>query len=441
MQKLKPILAALLLTAGTLAGQAAPQKKAPRASPAAAGKLTRIKINGSSRYTPEQMLAFSALHIGDTVANENFKEVTQRLGETGLFTDVAYSFTSSSSGIEVEFQLVDSKKLVPAEFENFVWFSDDDLRGKLRASVPLFQGELPLDGTLVDTVGDALQAFLAFGGVENAKVEIMRHAVDDDGPVDSIVYSVSGVNVRIRNFEFPGAGEAELPKLIDAAKRQQGEEYLRSKLRILARMDLMPVYLREGKLRAKFADSQAKVIKQDKQEALVDAVIPVDEGRQYKLGGLEWSGNKLFPTAKLAPSVHLQPGQVVDAIQLKADLAKVNQIYRTKGYINASVDPQVELDDAQGTASYKLNVKEGDQYKMGELELAGLDDKTKVKAQEAWTLREGEPYDGSYAKNYLKTLRDIFPPNLDWKMVVHESVNENDKTVDVTLHFTVDPAR
>jgi len=441
MPKFKVILTALVLTAGILAAQTAPQKKPARAAAAAAGKLQRIKITGSSRYTPEQMLSFSGLHIGDTVENENFKEVTQRLGETGLFTDVAYSFTSSSSGIEVDFQLVDSKKLVPSEFENFVWFPDDDLRNRLRASVPLFQGELPLDGTLVDTVGDALQAFLAFGGVENAKVDIMRHSAEEDGPVDSIVYSVSGINVRIRSFEFPGAGEAELPKLIDAAKRQQGEEYLRSKLRILSRVDLMPVYLREGKLRAKFGDSQAKVVKQDKEEALVDAVIPVEEGRQYKLGGLEWSGNKLFPTARLEPSVHLQPGQLVDAIQLKADLTKVNQIYRTKGYINASVDPQVELDDTQGTASYKLIVKEGDQYKMGELELVGLDDKTKVKAQEAWALREGEPYDGSYAKSYLKTLRDIFPPNLDWKMVVHESVNEQDKTVDVTLHFTVDPAR
>ena len=440
MQRYKLIVAVLLLTGGTLPAQTPPQKKAPRTNPAAANKLTRIKITGSSRYTPEQMLAFSGLHMGDNVSDENFKEVSQRLGETGLFTNVGYGFTFSSSGTEVEFQLADNNKLVPAAFENFVWFPDDDLRSKLRATVPLFQGELPLDGTLVDTVADALQAFLAFGGVENAKVEIMRHA-EDDGPIDSIVYSVSGVSVRIRNFEFPGAGEAELPHLLQAAKREQGEEYLRSKLRILSRMDLMAVYLREGKLRAKFADSQAKVAKEDKQEVLVDVVIPVDEGRQYKLASLEWSGNKLFPAARLAPSVHLQPGQVVDAVQLKADLDKVNQIYRTKGYINASVDPQVELDDAQGTASYKLTVKEGDQYKMGEVDLEGLDDKTKARAQEAWTLREGEPYDGSYAKRYLKTLRDVFPPNLNWKMVVHESVNENDKTVDVTLHFTVDPAQ
>jgi outer membrane protein insertion porin family len=439
MVKSNFIVVVVVLAAGFLYAQSPAQKKAARANPASAYKLVRIKISGSTRYTPEQMLAFSGLRIGDNVTDENFKVVSEKLGETGLFTNVAYGFTFSPAGTEVEFELADNNKLVPAAFENFVWFPDDELRQKLAASVPLFQAQLPLDGTLIDTVADALQAFLAQRNVENAKVEIMRHA-DEEGPIDSIVYSVSGLNIHIRNVEFPGAGESERPQLAEAAKREQGDEYLRSKLRILARMDLMPIYLREGKLRAKFADSQARIVKEEKQEVQVDAVVPVEEGRQYKLGAIEWTGNKLFPTAKLAPAVHLQPGQVLDAVQLKADLDKVNQIYRTKGYIKASVEPEVEFNDAEGSASYKLKVNEGDQYKMGEVDLEGLDEKNKVRVQEAWTLREGEPYDGSYAKSFLKSLKDVLP-NLNWRMQVHESINESDKSVDVSLHFTIDAPR
>ena len=436
MPKFKLSVLALALISGILPAQTPAQKKAARPMPASAYKLIRIKISGSTRYTPEQILAFSGLHIGDNVGDDNFKEVAGRLGETGLFTNVAYSFTFSPSGTEVEFHLADNDKLVPAAFENLVWFSDDELRERLRASVPLFQGELPLSGSLIDTVADSLQAFLALRGVESAKVEISRPG-GDEGTINSVVYSVSGPTIRIRKLEFPGAKEAELPQLLNAAKREQGDEYQRSKLRMFSRIDLAPIYLREGKLRVKFGNSEAKVVQETPQDVLVDATIPVEEGGVYKLAALEWSGNKLMPVKKLAPLIHQQPGQVVDAVQLQADLDKVNLIYRTLGYINAKVYPRLELDDAAGTASYKLEVKEGDQYKMGEVDIEGLDEKAKVRARDAWALREGEPYDGSYAKNFLQSAKGALP-NLNLRMTVHESVNESDKTVDVTLQFTVD---
>ncbi len=435
MSKLEIIGIASFLVTGMLAAQTRSQTAGSHASSVSAYKLTQIKVTGTKRYTPEQIVAFSGLRPGENVSEENFKDIVQRLGETGMFTNVAYSFSFSPAGTKVEFQLADNDKLVPVEFDNFVWFSDQALIEKMQKYVPLFRGEMPISGNLPDKVTDALQFVLAERGLEKARVEVNRHGDEEAGTIDRVIYSISGVEIHIRNMEFPGAGTAELPLLTRAAQRAQGGDYERSKLRMFARLDLTPVYLREGKLRAKFGEPQAKIVHETPDEFEVDAVLPVEEGREYKLAQIEWSGNSVFTTAQLSKGIHQQPGQTVNAVQLSDDLDAIKPLYRSRGYMKAVVEPHLDLNDAEGTASYKLEVKEGDQYRMGDVEIEGLDEKSSAHIREAWTLHQGEPYDASYVKRFLKDTGALVPPSIKWGVTIHEDLNEKDKSVDVTVRF------
>jgi len=103
--------------------------------------------------------------------------------------------------------------------------------------------------------------------------------------------------------------------------------------------------------------------------------------------------------------------------------------------MKAVVTPQLDLNDADGTASYKLEVKEGDQYRMGDVEIEGLDEKSSTHIREAWTLHQGEPYDSTYVKRFLKDTGDLLPPSIKWGVTIHEDLNEKEKTVDVTVRF------
>ena len=87
-----------------------------------ANKLTALKVTGTARYTDKEILAASGLQIGQNAADGDFKEAAQRLGDSGLFSDVVYSYSSSGGGTKLELQLADveQSKLVPAHFENFV---------------------------------------------------------------------------------------------------------------------------------------------------------------------------------------------------------------------------------------------------------------------------------------------------------------------------------
>ena len=355
------------------------------------------------------------------------------MGETGAFGDVLYSFQYSDEGAKLDLQVQDAEKFVPARFDNLVWFSDKELFDQLHAQVPLFQGQLPEAGDLADQVSNALQGLLIAHNLQG-RVDYLR-AAHEDGPIEAFVFTVTGPQIHIRNIVFAGAGTAELPLLDAAARKLQGADFSRSILRTQEDKDFLPLYLQRGYLKATFGDAQAKVIQDSPKETTVDVTFSVEPGRQYKLAELELAGNKTFPADRLRPLIHMQPNQPANAVQLDTDIDAMKKLYGTRGYMAVNIQPDPEINDANSTVKYVLRIQEGDVYSMGDVEIRGLDSRMTARLQDDWKLRDGDPYDSSYPKKFLDQADKEISLLTDWNASVRESLNPEEKTVDVTLRF------
>ncbi len=395
-------------------------------------KVLSIRVKGASHLQDAQIITASGLQLGQFASEADFKQAIQKLGETGLFTELTYSYQYSSAGCSVELQIEEDDKLVPIVFENFVWFSDDELLGQLHARVGLFDGRLPVGGNLSDQVAHALNAILSERKI-SGKAEYLRAAALD-GPIDSYIYKVNFRAIVVRNMDFPGAAPTEVPALQAVAKPLTGQDYLRTKMRAQKRLTFLPVYLARGYLKASFSDAQAKVAEDDPQ-TLVDVSFPVAPGHQYRLTGIGWVGNTVFPDGQLQELIHLKTGEPANAVQLGDDLDQVHKLYGTKGYLFAHADPTPEVDDAQSTVHYQLSVTEGNLYRMGELQIEGLDAESAKKIAAQWQLKKGDPYDESYLQRFFKIMYRDFGQHLSYSVVPKQAINQQDKTVSVSLHF------
>ena len=92
------------------------------------------------------------------------------------------------------------------------------------------------------------------------------------------------------------------------------------------------------------------------------------------------------------------------------------------------------MNDTDPLSKYVFQIQEGDIYKMGDLEVRGLDSKTTERMATAWKLREGDTYDAQYPNQFLESAFSMLPART-WNITVHESVEEKEKMVDVSLHF------
>jgi outer membrane protein assembly factor BamA len=414
-----------------------PRKQPPKELPPAAFKLVSIKTTGTKRYKSEEILAASGLQLGQTVSEDDFKKAARILGETGVFGDVLYSFQYSPDGTKLELQVQDAEQFVPVRFDNLVWFSDQELLDQLHTQVPLFQGQLPIGGDLADQVSNALQGLLIARNVQG-RVDYLR-AAHEDGPVEAFVFTVTGPQIHIRNIAFAGAGTSELPLLEAAAKKLQGADFFRSILRTQEDKNFLPIYLQRGYLKATFGDAQAKIVQDTPQEITVDVAFPVDPGGQYKLTELVLAGYKSFPVDTLRALIHAEIDQPANAVQLNTDIDAMKKLYGTRGFMAVSIQPDPETDDATSTVKYKLNIQEGEVYSMGDLEIRGLDSRTTARLEDGWRLRGGDPYDSSYPKRFLDQADKELSLLADWEVSVRESLNRNEKTVDVTLRFNAKP--
>jgi outer membrane protein assembly factor BamA len=426
-----------------VAGQGASSQKPLAQMPASARQLIAIKVTGSKRFPEEAIAAATGLQMGAAVNDDDFKKASRRLGDMGVFTDIAYSFSYSSAGTKLELHVTDAGKFVPARFEDFVWFSDEELRKRIKEHAPLFDGELPLFGRLADEVSDVLQAMLVESSIPG-HVEYLRVG-KPDGPAESINYHVNDVLIQVRNIEFRGAAPADVAALEAAGRRLPDHEYSRSRLNLLVQHQLLPVYYERGYLKAQFGEPQPRVVKQPAAESedgprnqtIVDITFAVTPGRQYKLKSLQWLGNHEFSTETLQKMVRAEPGEPANTIRLGDNLKDIQKLYGSRGFITATIKPEAEFDDAAGTVAIRLDVTEGYVYHMGELEFRGLDNSLTAKLRNVWKIRPGEVYDSTYLSEYLPAAHKLLPSALDWEVAPHVTANVRDKTVDIDLIYSV----
>jgi Surface antigen variable number repeat len=467
---MKKLLVSAALVCLILSPFSPAQKRASRPkAPADPHQLLSLKVTGTKRYTDKEILAASGLQLGRDVAEGDLKEAAQILGESGIFSGVAYSFSYSDAGVKAEFQITDDEKatLVPTDFENFVWFTDAELVGILKQRVPLFKNSVPASGRMADRVNESLQALLTERHLPG-RVEFLRESKQDGSGLIGVEYRVSEVSTHIRNVEFPGASPDQTVFLGKAAHILLDAEYFRSKLAAVAKFDLLPLYLQRGYLRATFGPAEARVVTaagaksgdantdsaggEDKKSAdaktdaakpedispddiEVDAILPVTPGKIYSVSGVTWKGNSAITTDEATHVFHLAIDHPADAVRLTTDEDNLTKLYKSRGYMTATIKTEAHLDDEKSTVQYDMNVTEGDLYNMGELEIIGIDSPSKDRLTEAWKLREGQPYNADYTRQFLDDAPRLLPRGLQFSVSINEELDKKGKLVDVTLHF------
>jgi outer membrane protein assembly factor BamA len=396
-------------------------------------KISEIRVVGSQRFQSHELAPVTGLKIGDTGDDAALKQAADNLAESGMFSNVTYSYISSPDGTRVKFEVLDTEKLLPIHVDNFVWLSSAELLNELQKREPLFRGGAPNAGEMYTKLADDMTAILNDMHISGT-VRAFPQAPSGGGDVTGFLYSVSGVNLPVRNVEFPGAS-ADMTSVLQkiAATTLIDTNYSRSKVNANAQFDFLPQYQMRGFLKAAFGDPVVQL--QDRSTGAVTVQVPVKEGLQYKLSAVQWAENMVFSNNDLSKPLRCKPGQALNQLQLEEDLGGISKIYGTRGYMEAHLVPKFTFDDAAQTVNTEIDVHEGDQYHIGEVQFAGMTESAAAPLRKLWKLHPGDPYDSSYPPFFLTQAAMNFDLS-HMKISVDERPRRETKTVDVTFHFT-----
>jgi outer membrane protein assembly factor BamA len=402
--------------------------------------LRRIEFVGLKRLTAQQAMDASGLKAGDSVTREAIDAAAEKLMQSGLFRKLGYKIHTANNETTLIFEVEEASRNLPVVFENFVWFSEDEIARAIRQDVPFFDGTAPEAGTTTDKIAAVLQRLLSQKGI-SGRVEHMPYSGNGR---QEILFTVEGVKIPVCSLHFQGAAAISEADLLKASQSLLKSDYSRKNAGVFADYTLFPLYRHLGHLRAQFQPPTAVVEESPSQCAGGVAVtIAVDEGVVYSWEAAEWSGNQALTNEDLAVALGMKAGEVADGLKIDKGLKDVRKAYGHRGYMAAGVKESVEFDDSTRHVSYRIGVTEGPRYFMGKLIITGLSPEDAEQLKAKWTLGSNAVFDESYIDDFRQTGLREFTNGLMQrsrsssraKFEVETKPDAQNHTVDVIISF------
>jgi len=413
--------------------------RAQTQAPPATAKIASIEVSGSKKFTNAQVAQASGLKVGDVVGKEELQAAANRLAALGTFGGVNYRFTTDAAGIHLTFEVSESTG-VPVIFDNFPWFRDEELAAALQHAVGYFDGTAPAQGAQLDAMSEALLNLLPSHGIHGH----VTHALvewPDGGQV--MQFSVEANPVLVHAVEFSDPMAAKSLQVTAQLSEVVGHPYSRLTMALYAFEEVRAAYLGAGYLKVSFGAPTATLVASTSggRADSVRVFLPIKLGPQYHFGGITWTGNVAYSVTSLNTMVPFSTGVLVDGNKIQGTWNAIARSYGHIGYMEALLDPTATLDDAAEKVSYRVEVKEGPQYKMGDLIISGLSLDGEKKLRTAWTLSQGSVFDQTYFDDFITKIAKPTPTIYGNIPVHYEKVgqllrrNEDKHTVDVLIDF------
>ena len=357
-------------------------------------KIARIETEGLQALSRENVIAMTELKVGDPFSVGAVDAAAQRLIDSGLFKNVGYRTRTIGDAVTISFQLEELKtNSSPVVFDNFIWFSDEDLTAVVKSVFPSFTGSIPDTGKAAETIRQALQTLLTdrkFPGT-------VEYTLTDTGHL----FRVGGNPMNICTLHFPGSDKVPEQKLIETTKSSTDLNYSRQAALTFPKYGLFPLYREIGHLKATFGAPIAKPDTNPGCEGGVDLTIPVNEGLAYSWAKADWRGNQIFSPNDLENALGMKVGEVANGKKFDKGLKAVEKLYGTKGRIDAHFNADPAFDDAAKQVTFRIDVSEGPEYRMGAVEFKGFSEEDAEALKQKWKLGVGAVYDESYAGRFL----------------------------------------
>jgi outer membrane protein insertion porin family len=150
----------------------------------------------------------------------------------------------------------------------------------------------------------------------------------------------------------------------------------------------------------------------DPKETAVALTVPVTPGPVYSVERLSLQGNRLVDSSSLTALLDVKPGDVADGMKIEAMWQNIESYYGQHGYLDMKLNAGPQFDDTARQISYRVNISEGSQYRMGDMVITGLSLDAEKRLRQAWQIAPGQIFDDGYYELHMKILskpnRDIF---------------------------------
>ena len=329
--------------------------------------VKEIAVQGNRRVQEAVILGRVTLKIGAPFVANRTAEDIRAIFSLGFFDDVQVRVEDFEGGVKLTYVVTERP------FVRDVLFSGNK---KQDATTLLEKIDLKL-GTVynpveVNKAGDKLKDFYETEGYYEVGItpEVEKLA---DGDVTVTFKIAEGRRINIEQIIIDGT-QGLTPKQVRAAMETQEREFyiLRGTVQ-RQRLDedidrIIQLYNDHGYVQARVEKSEINV---DRENARATVRVVVVEGPQFKVGGVDVTGNSILPLEEIRKRIQLKSGDVFSRTKLRDSVTGVTDLYSAIGRASADVSPNTMQDTPNRLVNVVFEVVEGPETYVERINISG----------------------------------------------------------------------
>ncbi len=171
----------------------------------------------------------------------------------------------------------------------------------------------------------------------------------------------------IRQIRFDGVKHLNRKQLSQLIGVDAGQPYLSSEI-VAGLNRVLEKYRESGFI---FASIEPKVMTIPPDQVQIH--LHIHEGTQVRTGKIEIEGNHLLSTGDLRRALGLREGNPFSQAAFERGIDKILTLYSERGYPQTEIEPvDFHLSEGQGKVDLGLQIREGNQLRIGVVKLTGL---------------------------------------------------------------------
>lgn len=368
--------------------------------------VNAIEVKGLKRIEEGAIKARITQKIGEPLSKEKTAEDIKNIYKLGYFDDVRIDMETFEGGIKLIYVVKEKPTIIKVEFQGNKELSDDKLREKIAIS----PGSIA-DITLIQDNASRIQSFYEEEGYWAATVVPVVNKVTEDEV--TLTYQITeGEKVRIKKINIIGNKAITSGKIKGVMKTSEwaiysfltSSGYYKKETMNRDIEAIKDLYFNRGYIKAIVADPEIRLTP-DRKGMIID--IQVSEGDQYKVSGIEITGNKAFPEDDLRKKITLKAGNVFSKETVKKDITAITDLYTQNGYAMANVFPDIVPDDERKEVKVTYKIEEGEIFRIGRIEISGnIKTRDKVIRREV-RLDEGDKFNSALLKRSYERINNL----------------------------------
>ncbi len=165
--------------------------------------------------------------------------------------------------------------------------------------------------------------------------------------------------------------------------------------------------------------------------------VEIQSGKKYRLGKIRFTSASdtplVFTEAVLRQQVPLQEDQLFDTSKIRDGLEAIGKLYGSKGYIDATPEPDTTIDDESSLIDILIRVDEQQHYSIGRIEFLGLNTKTGYEVKPPQ--KSGEVLNFTLWQSFFEDNKSHLPADASLQKNLEVRRNVKNATVDITFDF------